>query len=134
MLNSPFIVESIYKRSTIHGEFGGSRQGGISSSAKVPYIFIFSGQSGKQHGYKDQWENEEVLSYTGEGQVGDMTFTKGNLALLNHLENRKRVFLFIYVMKSFVKFEAELELIDFDFFLGPDTSGKERQAIKYKDQ
>ena len=79
MLQSPFIPDQLYKRSKIHDEFGGNRQGGISPSAKVPYIFIFSGKSGAQYGYRDGWDNKNIFSYTGEGQVGDMKFTNGNL-------------------------------------------------------
>lgn len=126
-----FVIGSIYKRSTIHDSFGGNRQGGIASSAYFPYIFIFSGEAGHQHGYKDQWENENIFSYTGEGQKNDMSFIRGNLALREHLNKGKRVFLFVYVAKGIVRFESELELIDFDFFKGLDSEGNERNAIKF---
>jgi 5-methylcytosine-specific restriction protein A len=49
----------------IHDEYGGNRQGGIAPSAKAPYIFIFSGKSGAQYGYKDGWDNQNIFSYTG---------------------------------------------------------------------
>jgi 5-methylcytosine-specific restriction protein A len=126
-----FITGKVYKRSTIHDQYGGSRQGGIASSASFPYIFIFSGDAGHQHGYKDQWENENVFSYTGEGQVNDMAFVRGNLALRDHMKNGKRVFLFIYVASGLVKYESELELLTIDFFQGQDREGKERTAIKF---
>jgi 5-methylcytosine-specific restriction enzyme A len=130
-LASIFIHNQIYKRSQIHDQYGGGRQGGISASAQFPYIFIFSSESGEQHGYKDGWENPYVYSYSGEGQVGDMRFIKGNLALKDHIKNGKRVFLFIYVRKAFVRFEAELEVIDFDYFPGFDKNGNSREAIKF---
>ena len=83
----PFLPHQLYKRSLIHDEFGGNRQGGISPSAKVPYIFIFSGKSGAQYGYEDGWDNHNIFSYTGEGQEGDMQFIKGNLALKDHINS-----------------------------------------------
>lgn len=126
-----FNVGKIYRRSLIHDQYGGNRQSGISISAENPYIFIFSGQSGHQHGYKDQWENENVFSYTGEGQAGDMQFIRGNLALKEHIEKGKRVFLFLQNRKAFVTFETELELVDFDFFQGIDRNGKNRESIKF---
>lgn len=126
-----FKIGKVYKRSVIHDMYGGNRQGGIAASAKFPYIFIFSGKAGHQHGYKDQWENPDVFSYTGEGQVDDMKFIKGNLALRNHISKGKRVFLFINDVRSFVKFEAELTLDNIDFFKGPDSNGNERVAIKF---
>lgn len=131
MNRPPFIPDKIYKRTAIHEQYGGSGWGGISPSADFPYIFIFSVPSGEQHGYKDKWENEDVYSYTGAGQIGDMQFERNNLALLYHKENGKRVFLFIGVKKAYVKFESELEVIDFDFFRGPDRNGNERTAIKF---
>jgi 5-methylcytosine-specific restriction protein A len=126
-----FIPQQVYRRSDIHDKFGGNRQGGISASALYPYIFIFSGKSGQQHGYKDQWENENVFSYTGEGQINDMKFTKGNLALRDHLKNGKAVFLFTQEEKAFVRFNDELQLVDFDFFIGNDRIGNPRVAIKF---
>lgn len=131
MNTNPFIQGDIYRRSEIHDLYGGSRQSGISASAKLPFIFIFSGKSGHQHGYKDQWENADVFSYTGEGQLDDMKFVRGNLLLRDHLKTGKRIFLFTETIRSFVKYEAELELEQFDFFLSSDREGKERVAIKF---
>lgn len=128
---APFIVGQVYKRSQIHDLYGGNRQGGISVSAKYPYILIFSLQTGHQHGYKDRWENQDIFSYTGEGQIGDMQFVRGNLSLRNHLNLGKRIFLFTEDKRSYVKFEAELELIDYDFFPGSDREGRQRTAIKF---
>lgn len=130
-MQKAFQIGKVYKRSTIHDEFGGNRQGGIASSAKSPFIFIFSGKAGHQHGYKDQWENENVFSYTGEGQLGDMSFVRGNLALRDHLKHGKHVLLFTEAERSYVKFEGELEFIEYDFFPGFDREGNDRLSIKF---
>ena len=127
----PFIPNQTYKRSSIHDLYGGTRQGGIAPSAQFPYIFIFSGQQGKAHGYEDGWDNSLVYSYTGEGQVGDMQFAKGNLALRDHLANGKRVFLFEYVQKAYVRFVTELEVFDCDYFEAIDSQKNLRQAIRF---
>lgn len=128
----PFIPNQIYnRRSDIHAPYGGNWQSGISPSASHPYVFIFTGSSGHQHGYKDGWDNPNVFSYTGEGQVGDMSFSKGNLALLEHREKEKRVFLFESHTKGFVKFVSEVEVIEADFFETNDRNGDVRQGIKF---
>ena len=127
----PFIPEQLYKRSEIHDQYGGNRQGGISPSAKFPFIFIFSGKSGAQYGYKDGWDNPNIFSYTGEGQIGDMKFIKGNLALRDHITNGKRVFLFEYERSGFVKFISELEYFDVDYFETPDINKNNRIGIKF---
>jgi hypothetical protein len=69
------------KRTELHHQFGGSRQSGISPSAKTPNVFLFSDPaSGEQHGYFDRW-TDGAFYYTGEGQHGDQQMTKGNLAI-----------------------------------------------------
>jgi predicted restriction endonuclease len=131
MPDNPFIGGKIYKRSAIHDEFGGNRQSGISNSIKRPYIFIFSVQSKNRHLYLDRWENNDIFSYTGEGQKGDMHFTRGNLELRDHKKNNKRVFLFIQTQKAFVTFDSELEIVDFDFYESLDWNGNNRETIKF---
>ncbi len=131
MPQSPFIPNQIYKRSLIHDEHGGNRQGGITPSAKVPYIFIFSGKSGAQYGYRDGWDNPNIFSYTGEGQAGDMQFIRGNLALKEHLNIGKRVFLFEIEGGGLVKFISEMEFYDADYFETPDINGTNRIGIKF---
>jgi hypothetical protein len=128
----PFIPGQIYnRRSEIHAVYGGNWQSGICPSASYPYIFIFSGKSGKQHGYEDGWDNPNVFTYTGEGQSGDMQFTRGNLALKDHLNNGKRVFLFESVSTGVVRFVSEVEFFDVDYFETPDTSGEIRIGIRF---
>lgn len=128
----PFIPNHIYnRRADIHAVYGGNWQSGICPSANFPYIFIFTGKSGHQHGYKDGWDNPNVFSYTGEGQAGDMKFTKGNLALRDHLQNGKRVFLFEIERKGYVKFISEVEFFDADYFETHDTAGNQRIGIKF---
>ena len=128
----PFIPEHIYnRRQEIHALYGGNWQSGICPCANYPYIFIFSGKSGKLHGYQDGWDNPNVFTYTGEGQSGNMEFTRGNLALKDQIKNGKRVFLFESEAKGFVRFKSELEYFDVDYFETIDTSGSTRIGIKF---
>lgn len=127
----PFILNQLYRRSEIHDQYGGNRQGGIAPSAKFPFIFIFSGKSGAQYGYKDGWDNPNVFTYTGEGQIGDMRFVKGNLSLRDHIKNGKRVFLFEFERSGFVKFISELAFYDVDFFDAIDINKRNRTAIRF---
>jgi 5-methylcytosine-specific restriction enzyme A len=126
-----FAADQTYKRSEIHDKYGGNRQRGICPSSQTDNIFIFSGKSGKQHGYRDGWENKDVFSYTGEGQVGDMKFTEGNLRLRDHLKNNKRVWLFEFERKGYVKFVSEVVLFDVDYFETHDRNNDLRVGIKF---
>jgi 5-methylcytosine-specific restriction protein A len=132
MLQSPFIPDQLYnRRAEIHAVYGGNWQSGICPSSVYPYIFIFSGKSGAQYGYRDGWDNENIFSYTGEGQEGDMKFVKGNLALKEHKEKGKRVFLFESQGDSFVKFVSEMEFYDADYFETPDKNNSLRIGIRF---
>ena len=131
MSQLPFIPNHNYRRSDIHDLFGGNRQSGICPCSNFPYIFIFSGVSGHQHGYKDGWDNPNVFSYTGEGQIGDMKFTKGNLALKEHLNSGKRVFLFESDGRGTAKFITEVEFFDADYFETHDKKRATRLGIKF---
>lgn len=128
----PFIPGQFYnRRADIHAHYKGNWQSGIAPSSTHPFIFIFTGKSGHRHGYEDGWDNKDVFTYTGEGQSGDMIFKKGNLALKDHVRNGKRVFLFESQKKGLVKFVAELEVFNFDYFLTKDTTGNIRVGIKF---
>ncbi len=60
-----------------------------------------------------------------------MEFTRGNLALRDHKRNGKRVFLFEFVSKGYVKFNCEVEVFDADYFETHDTYGATRIGIKF---
>lgn len=54
-----FEVGRLYsRRGDVHAKYGGSGQGGISPCKSHPLIFLFTGQSGEQYGYQDQWSDE----------------------------------------------------------------------------
>ena len=77
-----FEIGKEYKRKEeLHLVHGGQRQGGISTPAGEPFIFIFTGDSGIAFGYEDKFLPDGTYLYTGEGQVGDMTMDSGNLAI-----------------------------------------------------
>jgi 5-methylcytosine-specific restriction protein A len=133
-----FIVGEQYRRSAdIHAAFGGSRQSGISPSAIANAIFIFTGDSGEQHGYRDFEEVDEngcrVFHYCGEGQVGDMTLTRGNLALTRHSADGKAIYLFQSLGKSKpVRYLGEYIYLDHYMARGKDREGRDRQIIVFK--
>jgi 5-methylcytosine-specific restriction protein A len=56
-----FEISRVYRRRDIHEKFGGQMQGGISTPARDPLIFAFTGASGRQHGYADEWTQDGAL-------------------------------------------------------------------------
>ena len=126
-----FIQGKIYRRSDLHKKFGGSRQSGISPSANFPIIFLFTGKSGAQFGYNDEWENG-VFQYTGEGQEGDMEYLRGNLAIKDHLGNGKELHVFEQQEKAMVKYIGQMVCIGSHFKPGLDKNGKNRRVIIFE--
>ena len=97
-----FIVGKEYRRSDLHDQYGGSRQGGISPSAKSPLILLFTGETGKQYGYlHDGFREDGTFWYTGEGRHGDMRMIKGNLAIRDSAANGEQLHLFEQTRKGF---------------------------------
>lgn len=120
------------RRNDIHSVFGGQRQGGISTPNGVPYIFLFTGESGEQYGYKDGWDRDGVYLYTGEGQVGDMQFVRGNKAIRDHLADGKDLLMFANLGKGKgVRFVGCFACASWETRTGPDLNGNEREVIVF---
>jgi 5-methylcytosine-specific restriction enzyme A len=125
------VTGQIYKRTDLHEYFGGQRQGGISTPSQNNNILIFSNDRGDSFGYDDGWRDDNIYLYTGEGQVGDMSFTRGNLAIRDHAANGKKIYLFIYVRKAHVECKGEMTCIDSEYFTTKDRSGNQRLGIRF---
>jgi 5-methylcytosine-specific restriction protein A len=116
----------------IHLRFGGSRQSGISPSSGSPAIFIFTGGSGEQYGYQDSLDAAGVFSYTGEGQVGDMSFTKGNKAIRDHAQEGKSLYLFEALGKGKpCRYRGEFALANYSIRQGPDKNHQQRKIVVF---
>ena len=128
-----FVIGRDYsRRHDIHDVYGGQRQGGISTPAEEPYVFLFTGKSGGQYGYEDGWRDEDVFVYTGEGQRGDMEFRAGNAAIRDHAANGKELLLFEALGKGQpVRFVGVFSCPTWEYGAGPDVDGKDRRTIRF---
>ena len=122
----------IYKRSLIHEEHGGQEQYGICTPSQEPSIFIFTGETGTLYGYKDEWTSEDTYLYTGQGQIGDMKFKRGNKAIRDHLKDNEALFLFNIIGNGNVKFISKMELVKHMIEDGIDKNGNLRKIIRFE--
>jgi len=127
-----FIIGKVYKRRDLHQKYGGQAQGGISTPRDWPFIFIFTGEAGEQYGYRDGWNEDGVFLYTGEGQVGDMKFERGNRAIRDHIEDGKDLYLFKYVKQGHVRYEGQLMCQEHQVGEGPDKENNQRKIIVFE--
>ncbi|TPG79049.1 HNH endonuclease [Pseudomonas arsenicoxydans] len=128
-----FTPEAVYDRKTeINGPFGGSLRHGIAPSATYPAIFLFTGESGAQYGYSDDWDNGAYL-YTGEGKSGPMTLIRGNRAIAEHAEDGRALHLFKSLGKGNGNaYVGEFSCADMFERTQPDVSGQDRTAIVFR--
>lgn len=128
-----FTPGAVYDRKTeINGPFGGSLQNGIAASATYPAIFLFTGDSGEQYGYADHWE-DGAFFYTGQGQRGPMTLTRGNRAIAEHANDGRALHLFKSRGKgNGYAYEGEFSCADMFQRTQPDVSGQARTAIVFR--
>jgi 5-methylcytosine-specific restriction protein A len=129
----PFEIGQIFRRRELHERYGGQEQGGISTPAKHPFIFLFSSDSGELYGYKDGWQPDGSYRYTGEGQVGDMQFVRGNLAIRDHLTNGKELHVFKQAHRAQVEYVGQMIYGSHQFVEGvPDVNKNPRVAIVFR--
>jgi 5-methylcytosine-specific restriction protein A len=127
-----FAIGRVYRRSELHDDYGGQRQGGISTPRQHPVIFIFTGTGGLVHGYADEWDADGVFHYYGEGRTGDMKFSGGNAAICDHAENEQEIHLFEKVAGAGVRYLGEMICSGHEWRIAKDSAGEERQAIVFQ--
>ncbi|RCX17232.1 5-methylcytosine-specific restriction protein A [Anaerobacterium chartisolvens] len=128
-----FIPGKIYnRRRDIHAIYGGQQQGGICTPVSYPMVIIFTGDNGNEFGYKDGWTDDGIYQYTGEGQVYDMQFIKGNKAIRDHEVNGKDLCLFQYVKSGEVRFINYMVYTGHHLRQSLDKNGNMRQAIVFE--
>ena len=113
----------------VAGVHVGQTQGGISTPANSPYVFLFTSAAGASYGYYDSFRPDGSFWYTGEGQVGDIELVRGNAAIAEHHANKKRLLLFEYVKKGIVRFLGEVEYLGDHKEERLDRNGNNRKAI-----
>ncbi|MFD7940741.1 restriction endonuclease [Streptomyces sp. NPDC059755] len=104
-------VGEIVKRVDVHERYGGRRQGGIGPSRVSRNVLLFTDPvKGHKHGYFDGWGEDDCYHYAGEGQVGDQKMTQGNLAILNHEQERRALRLFRGLSSGMCEYLGEFTL------------------------
>lgn len=101
----------VYQRDEVHQAWSGTtqlqRQGGILTPLEAPIVVVVTGEEGGQYGYDNFWDADGVFHYYGAGQVGDMEWVRGNLAIRDHAENGEDVHLFEQVSDG-LRYEGQM--------------------------
>lgn len=130
----PFVIHETYvRRADVHAPFGGQQQGGISTPANAPGIFIFTGHGAGIIGYKDRYDTDGALRYTGQGQSGAMQMASGNKAIRDHAANGKDLLVFTQAAKGGrVRFDGLFTCESWSTEQQKGLDGAERDAIVFR--
>ena len=120
---------NVYRRADLHRVWGGQRQGGISTPSKASYALLFTGDSGNQYGYQDEWLDPETYGYCGEGQEGDQELVRGNWAIA---ERSPDIHLFKSAKDGFVEYVHQMFYADHFYKRGVDKLGRERELVIFR--
>lgn len=127
-----FDIGSRYNRWELHDIYGGQRYYGIVTPSDQDFILAFTGDSGDTYGYTDGFQEDGSFRYTGEGQEGDMTMDKGNVALRDHKENGKNLYLFADTEYPWIAtYRGEYQYESHHWETLPDKNDKLRDAIRF---
>jgi 5-methylcytosine-specific restriction enzyme A len=126
----------VYRRAELHHEWAGTirlqQQGGILTPRGQSLIVAITGDAGEEFGYADHWDEDGVFHYYGAGQRGDMQFARGNLALRDHGENGKDVYLFEEANGG-IRYRDQMVVVGYYELDGvPDADRTPRRAIVFQ--
>ncbi len=126
-----FTPGKVYRRKEIHDRYGGQRQGGASTPRDHPVVFIFTGETGEQYGYRDGFQDDGTFRLSGEGQVGDTQMIRGNRAIRDHEADGKKLHLFEMARKGRVQYLGEAVCLGHSLEPAKDREGNQRTAIVF---
>ena len=128
-----FELGKVYRRRDLHGEFGGQQQGGIVTPTSTPIILLITGEAGLGYGYNDEELPDGTFVYYGEGQIGPMSFVRGNRAIRDHAQAGRDLHLFEKVPPAHLRYRGQYVCAGYDEVSGvPDAEGTPRTAIAFR--
>ena len=124
------------------------RIGDVFSRVQLMSLFKISGQSGimktntlnclvlttsEENGiYEDSVVEDGLITYTGEGQIGDQTITKNNKSIYYSKETHTPMYLFSKDKDRRYTFEGEVQLYENPYqVIEKDINGNERKVWKF---
>lgn len=128
-----FEVGKRYNRWELHDIYGGQRYRGIATPKDQPLVFLFTGDSGEDYGYEDEFLPDDTFLYTGEGTDGDMTMDGGNAAIRHHRDENEALHLFEDTEYPWiVSYVGEYRYVDHEWDTLRDENREKRQAVRFQ--
>lgn len=120
----------IYNREDLREAFGGSFMGGMNICKRTNTLVLISKHTNNRI-YEDGFRDNKII-YTGEGQKGDQTLTKGNKKLYYAARDNVPVHLFVVFKNTQYTYYGLVQLVDDIYYADElDVEGKMRKVIKF---
>jgi 5-methylcytosine-specific restriction enzyme A len=87
-------IGAIYRRRDLHRRFGGNQQAGIVPCRAENVVLLFHTREPSQQFYSDGLDDDGIYWYSGEGTLGDMTWTSANRSVRDHAASGCELLLF----------------------------------------
>jgi 5-methylcytosine-specific restriction enzyme A len=108
-------------------------QGGIVTPASMPIALLITGEAGLGYGYNDKELPDGTFVYHGEGQIGSMSFVRGNRAIRDHAQEGRDLHLFEKVPPAHLRYRGQYVCAGYDEVPDvPDAEGSPRTAIAFR--
>jgi 5-methylcytosine-specific restriction protein A len=100
-------------------------------STKEDAVLLFHTKEEAQQFYGDGWDEDDLYWYSGEGVLGDMRWTRANVAIRDHGDSGAELLLFERAQRTdgLWRLLHRMRYVAHKYAKRPDKSGRERKAI-----
>ncbi len=128
---SDMIVGETYNREQINDVFKCSVMGGMNRSTRTNSLVLIANHT--DNTYIDEWDENGILNYTGEGRKGDQNINARQNKTLNHSNDTDiKVYLFEVYEETKYIYVGEVVLVKAPYQeVAPDEDGKDRIVWKF---
>lgn len=105
---------------------------GINITPKT--VVLISSIDKKKSGfvYHDHWTNTGDYIYSGEGKTGNQTLTRGNKAIIEALNDKKDIHLFVKFSPQEYYYQGIFSLVNYNYEDEKDENGNIRKEYKFR--
>jgi len=129
----PLTLGAVYKRADLHSRFGGSRIAGIVPAKHEPLVLLFHTEEPAHQFYRDGFGADGLYWYCGEGTSGDMSWSAGNRAVRDHMQQGRSLMFFERFRRKggLWRFSFVMQFVRFKEEERPDARGQRRRAFVF---
>lgn len=126
---------SVLSSSDVEKKYGINRSGfgrGINVTDDAIILISSLIKDGMRYTYHDHFDVNGDFIYSGEGQNGDQTMTRGNRAIVEAAQNNKKIILIIKASPTEYMPQGEYYLVEYTVEDDTGEDGEQRKEYKFR--